>query len=58
MANNELQIELYAGIDMVPLGGSFEWTPGPDDDAPIARHDFHLKVQLESTADRRTSTAR
>lgn len=44
MANNECEVERWAGIDMVPLGESFEWSPGPDDGAPILRHDFHLKM--------------
>ena len=44
MANTESKVERGAGIDMVPVGESFEWNPGPDDGAPILRHDFHLKV--------------
>jgi hypothetical protein len=43
MPNNESEVERW-GLDMVPLGESFEWSPGPDDGAPILRHDFHLKV--------------
>lgn len=44
MANNESEVERRPGIDMVPLGDSFEWNPEPDDGAPILRHDFHLNA--------------
>ncbi len=43
MANNESEVERKAGIDMVPLGESYEWRLGPDDDT-ILRHDFYLSV--------------
>jgi len=41
---NESEVERRAGLDMVPLGASFEWNTGPDDGVPIVRHDFHIKV--------------
>jgi hypothetical protein len=44
MENIESAVEHWAGLDMVPLVESFEWSPAPDDDASILRHDFHLKV--------------
>jgi hypothetical protein len=44
MTNNEFDVERRAGIDMVPVGESFEWNPKPDDSAPILRDDFDLKV--------------
>jgi len=44
MANHEFDVERRAGIDMAPVGESFEWNPGPDDGAPILRDDFDLKV--------------
>ena len=53
MANNESEVERGAGIDMVPLE-SFEWTPGPDDGAPILRRDFHLNVSEPGSTGQRT----
>jgi hypothetical protein len=44
MSNYESESERHAGVDMVPVGGSFEWNPGPDDGAPILRPDLNLKV--------------
>jgi len=44
MANTESEIERRAGLDMVPLGESFEWNPGPDDGAPVLRSTFHVEL--------------
>jgi len=44
MSNYEFEVERHAGVDMVPVGASFDWNPGPDDGAPILRPDFNLKV--------------
>jgi hypothetical protein len=44
MSNYESEVERHAGVDMVPVGESFEWNPGPDNGAPILRPDFNLKV--------------
>lgn len=44
MSNYESEIERHAGVDMVPVGESFDWNPGPDDGAPILRSDFNLKM--------------
>jgi hypothetical protein len=44
MANNESEVELWAGIDMVPFQESCEWNPGPDDGAPNLRPNFQLNV--------------
>jgi hypothetical protein len=52
MANNESEVERWAGLDMVPLGESFEWSSEPENGAPILRYDFHLKVS-EQVASRR-----
>jgi len=45
MSNYEFEVERHAGVDMVPVGASFDWNPGPDDGAPILRPDFNLKVR-------------
>jgi len=44
MSNYESETERHAGVDMVPVGESFEWNPGLDDGAPTLRPDFNLKV--------------
>jgi hypothetical protein len=44
MSNYEFEVERHAGVDMVPMGKSFDWNPGPDDGAPILRPDVNLKV--------------
>ncbi len=44
MWNDESQVERHAGVDMIPVGASFEWNPEPDDGAPILRPDFNLNV--------------
>ena len=44
MSNCESEVERNAGVDMVPVGESFEWNPGPDVGAPILHPDFNLKV--------------
>jgi hypothetical protein len=49
MANNEFDVERRAGIDMAPIGESFEWNPGSEDGAPILRDDFDLKVSEQGT---------
>ena len=56
MANNESEVERRAGIDMVPLGESYEWRLGPDDGGPILLRDSHLKVseQVAKPAARNT----
>lgn len=33
MSTDELEVERHAGIDMVPMGESFEMNSGPDDGA-------------------------
>ena len=47
MANNESEVERKAGIDMVPLGESYEWKLGPDDDT-ILRHEQSSQWSRES----------
>jgi hypothetical protein len=44
MSNYESESERQAGVDMVPVGESFEWNPGPHDGAAILRPDLNLKV--------------
>ena len=44
MSNYESEVEHNAGVDMVPVGESFEWNPEPDDGAPILRPDFNLRM--------------
>jgi len=44
MPNNGSEHERQAGVDMVPVGESYEWNPGPDDSNLVPRLDFNLKV--------------
>ena len=44
MSNDGSELERHAGVDMVPVGESFEWNPGPEDGVPILRPDFNLKM--------------
>jgi hypothetical protein len=44
MSNDGSGFEQHAGVDMVPIGESFEWDPEQDDGAPIFHPDFNLKV--------------
>ena len=37
MSNSELEVERHAGIDMVPVGESIEWSSAHDDCTPKKR---------------------
>jgi hypothetical protein len=44
MSNNESELERRAGVDMVPVGESFEWNPEPDGGAAICKSGFYMAV--------------
>jgi hypothetical protein len=50
MSNDGLGFERHAGVDMVPIGESFEWDAGQDEGASIFYPDFNLKVSNPAAA--------
>jgi hypothetical protein len=50
MSNDGSGFEQHAGVDMVPIGESFEWDAGQDEDAPIFHPDSNLKVSNPAAA--------
>jgi hypothetical protein len=44
MSNNEFEAERHAGVDMVPVGQSFETNKGPEDGSAISNSGFYKAV--------------